>query len=311
MKVAFLVLLCLTAGSQASFLDDLKSAFSNIGSSLTTTFHAVGDQAKVVGQNLLSTAKEQGSQLASQALQSLLMGTMNALSSQGTTDTATGTKRSLSDLLQEVKPLTDAAKSIVEQKMDNMNGVYAEALTQLKALSSQLTTMPASELIQKVDQIVAAHHTVSNNLQNELVTDLTSLFGKVLSYHPGTKRSTFTDALSSLGSGLANFFQPHIQAVQQLVSGVGESLKQTSSAFQTSLSTGAHGAAITDSTSQLAQHGQNALSALKDAVSDILQQTLTNMQPHIVNILQHGASALTETLSHNPATSSETAANPQ
>lgn len=55
------------------------------------------------------------------------------------------------------------------------------------------------------------------------------------------------------------------------MSGVGESLKQTSSAFQTSLSTGAHGAAITDSTSQLAQHGQNALSALKDAVSDILR----------------------------------------
>lgn len=70
MKVAVLLLLCLTAGSQASFLDDLKSAFSNIGSSLTTTFHAVGDQAKLVGQNLLTTAKEQGSQLASQALQS-------------------------------------------------------------------------------------------------------------------------------------------------------------------------------------------------------------------------------------------------
>ena len=70
MKVAVLLLLCLTAGSQASFLDDLKAAFHNIGTSLTTTFHAVGDQAKVVGQNLLSTAKEQGSQLASQALQS-------------------------------------------------------------------------------------------------------------------------------------------------------------------------------------------------------------------------------------------------
>ena len=70
MKVAVLLLLCLTAGSQASFLDDLKAAFQNIGTSLTTTFHAVGDQAKVVGQNLLSTAKEQGSQLASQALQS-------------------------------------------------------------------------------------------------------------------------------------------------------------------------------------------------------------------------------------------------
>ena len=32
-------------------------------------------------------------------------------------------------LLQEVNPLTDAAKSNVEQKMDNMNGVYSEPST--------------------------------------------------------------------------------------------------------------------------------------------------------------------------------------
>ena len=70
MKVAFLFVLCLAAGSQANFLDDLKSTFQNIGSALTNTFHAVGDQAKVVGTNLLSAAKEQGTQLASQALQS-------------------------------------------------------------------------------------------------------------------------------------------------------------------------------------------------------------------------------------------------
>lgn len=70
MKIALVLVLCLAAGSQANFLDDLKNAFSNIGSALTTTVHAVGDQAKVVGQNLLATAKEQGSQLASQALQS-------------------------------------------------------------------------------------------------------------------------------------------------------------------------------------------------------------------------------------------------
>lgn len=70
MKIAIVLVLCLAAGSQASFLDDLKNAFSNVGSALTTTVHAVGDQAKVVGQNLLSTAAEQGKQLASQALQS-------------------------------------------------------------------------------------------------------------------------------------------------------------------------------------------------------------------------------------------------
>jgi hypothetical protein len=70
MKFAIVLLLCLAAGSQANFLDDLKGAFSNIGTALTNTAHAVGDQAKVVGQNLLSTAAEQGKQLASQALQS-------------------------------------------------------------------------------------------------------------------------------------------------------------------------------------------------------------------------------------------------
>lgn len=72
MKIVCFVALCLLAGTQASFLDDLKNAFSNIGSALTTTVHTVGDQAKVVGQNLLVTAKQQGSQLASQALQSEL-----------------------------------------------------------------------------------------------------------------------------------------------------------------------------------------------------------------------------------------------
>nr|XP_022339328.1 uncharacterized protein LOC111134517 [Crassostrea virginica] len=307
MKVAFLLVLCLAAGSQANFFDDLKSTFQNIGTALTTTLHAVGDQAKVVGTNLLSAAKDQGSQLASQALQSLLMGTMSALQHPDTT--STGTKRSLSELLEQSKPLTDAAKMIVEEKMDKLSAVYKEALDRLKGLSSQLTELPAAELKKKVDQIVAAHKIVTDDIQTEIVSDLTKLFGHVLSHHPSVKRQSFTDALSSLGSGLASFFQPHIQAIQQMVSGVGESLKQTASAFHTSLTTGTHGTAIHDSASALAQHGQNALSALKDAVSDILQQTLTNMQPHIVNILQHGSQALTESLTHT-GTSSENVETP-
>lgn len=63
-----------------------------------------------------------------------------------------------------------------------------------------------------------AHHLVSDDIQTELVSELTKLFGHALSLHPGQKRSTFTDALSSIGQGLANFFQPHIQAVQQVKS---------------------------------------------------------------------------------------------
>ena len=42
----------------------------------------------------------------------------------------------------------------------------------------------------------------------------------------------------------------------------------------------------------------------------ITEQTLTNMQPNLVNILQHGSQTLTESLTHT-GTSSDTAANPQ
>lgn len=72
MRVAFLLLICLVAGSQATFFDDLKETLHGVGTTLTTTIHAVGDQAKVVGTSLLQTAAEQGKQLASQALQSTI-----------------------------------------------------------------------------------------------------------------------------------------------------------------------------------------------------------------------------------------------
>ena len=44
-------------------------------------------------------------------------------------------------------------------------------------------------------------------------------------------------------------------------------------------------------------------------VNGFTEQTLTNMQPHIVNILQHGSQGLTETLSQTGT--SETASSPQ
>ena len=149
--------------------------------------------------------------------------------------------------------------------------------------------------------ISVANHIVSDDIQSELVSDLTKLFGHVLSHHPSIKRSPLTDALSSLGSGLANFFQPHVQAVQKVVfytkcdcmhsqrsvrykshwhiplffiqigCRFGETLT-AASAFHTSLTTGTDEIATLDSSSALAQHGQNALSALKDAVTDILRK---------------------------------------
>ena len=113
------------------------------------------------------------------------MGTMSSLQHPDTT--SAGTKRSLSyvqqynvclsdkynmnqvlihnsvfnliarELLEQSKPLTDAAKMIVEEKMDKLSAVLNEALDRLKGLSSQVTDLPAAELKKKVDQIVGMY----------------------------------------------------------------------------------------------------------------------------------------------------------
>lgn len=64
--------------------------------------------------------------------------------------------------------------------------------------------------------VSVSHHLVTDQIQTELVSELTKLFGHALSLHPDHKRGTFSDALSSIGQGLAHFFQPHVQAVQQV-----------------------------------------------------------------------------------------------
>lgn len=58
-------------------------------------------------------------------------------------------------LLEQTKHLTDAAKMIVEQKLDKMNHIFTEAIDRLTAVSSQLTQLPVNELIKKMDQIVS------------------------------------------------------------------------------------------------------------------------------------------------------------
>lgn len=62
-----------------------------------------------------------------------------------------------SDFFQEVKFLIDVVKSIVEQKMDNMNGVYVEVFIQFKVFFFQFIIMLVFEFIQKVDQIVGQY----------------------------------------------------------------------------------------------------------------------------------------------------------
>lgn len=61
---------------------------------------------------------------------------------------------------------------LVQQKMDKLKGIYKEAIDKLKDVSSQLTELPATDLIKKVDQIVSKHACIPtghSNLQHILL----------------------------------------------------------------------------------------------------------------------------------------------
>ncbi|XP_063426007.1 uncharacterized protein LOC134709793 [Mytilus trossulus] len=275
MKICLLVLV-LAVGSQGFLLADLKETFHKVGDAFTSTFHTVGEQAKQVGNSLLGTLKEQGTSLLGQTVQSLLLGGMQALQNTQVTDAPT--KRNL-----EAQILEAELKSILANKLGKYQTTFNSAVDTLTKLGALSHSTDPTQLVEAVDEIVHSHNTASNKLLKELIQEVQQAFGKSIDL---TKRSALTDLLGQVGQGLAQFFQPHLEAAKNLVNGLGNVVKQTGTDVGPAVQP--HVDALKTSGAALLQHGQNALAALKDAVKDILHQTLTNMQPHLVNVVQHG-----------------------
>ncbi|KAJ8309829.1 hypothetical protein KUTeg_011694 [Tegillarca granosa] len=306
--VALTICLVLATGSQANFLDSLKDTFSKLGSAVQTTFSAVGQQAGVLGTQLLEQLKQQGGQLASLALN-----TMNALQSPGG-----ATKRNL-----DFNKLGEEAKQFVEHHMDMIQGILNAAVHKFQDIPNHMTAMSVQEIEHEIDTIVQAHNGLVSQIGGDLVDGLVKRIEAAL-HQMSHKRNGFTDALSSVGQSIANFFQPHLQTLQsnqetRLVSGTGDALKQTVNTFNNA--TNPHHQAIQNSANELVHHGQNALTSVKEALASIMRNsmkialmhnvhiqeknsvifdrsrtktTLINMAPHLQNIVQHGAQALGE-----------------
>ena len=58
-----------------------------------------------------------------------------------------------------------------------------------------------------------SHNTASNKLLKELIQEVQQAFGKSIDL---TKRSALTDLLGQVGQGLAQFFQPHLEAAKNV-----------------------------------------------------------------------------------------------
>ncbi|XP_076435312.1 uncharacterized protein LOC143275222 [Babylonia areolata] len=249
MKLLNVVLLCcLVAGSQANFLDDLTNALNGV--------LAAG---KVVGSSLLDQLKQTGVTLASTAVGSLV-NQLDQVAASG------GSKRDLSALAPFVQKLEkEMADHSASQKL-----LFGLALKELEHVAENMTSLDSTsleEILHMIDDIVVGHKKASDVLMEQLGAGVLSMLPH--------KRS-LTDTLTQVGQDLAAIFSPQVESLQSVVGSVGGALKETATGLFNSLT----------ETAQTLMAGQGA-GDLQTALSSIFQQTLTRIQPHISNIVQH------------------------
>ncbi|OWF56862.1 uncharacterized protein LOC110465094 [Mizuhopecten yessoensis] len=281
MKVLVALTLCLALTSTANgsgFLDSLKASFSHIGDAFTQSLHVMGQQATDVGKQLLNQAAEHGKQLLGETAQSLLLGTMNAFSATS----APATKRDLSAITQQLTPFYNLAHATIGSKSHELQGVFQSAMGRLEEISQHITQLSPEEIAAQVDNVVASHHVLANHLLHELQSALTS----------HQKRNVISDTLSSIGNNIASVFTTHVHAVENILHNTGSVIKQESATIAQSMAETlgqlsgklAKQVVHIGSTGRvIANQGSNVLHALKDVMSGVMHQALSDVQPDVLN----------------------------
>ncbi|XP_046572977.1 uncharacterized protein LOC124281011 isoform X2 [Haliotis rubra] len=155
---------------------------------------------------------------------------------------------------------------------------------------AQLDVTP-QEVITEVDKLVNTHNLVADSFLKTIKDKAEEVISSLIK----SKRNAFTDFFAGIGESLTKTFKPMVDGLKLLATTAGSAIKSGA----TNLLQKAK-----DSVAQLGQklqpkienvgtqlgtlvmQGSNAVNALKQAGSDILQQTLTNMKEPANKIAQ-------------------------
>jgi len=273
---AVTICLVLSAGAQASFLDDLKSSLGGVGDAFKQTFSGVVEQGKTLGTQLLGQLQTQGTQLLGQAAQSLLLNVMNNL--QSTSAPATK-KRDLPSLVSQAESTVQNVKQLLSTGVNKYQGMFEAALNKLSGLVANMDALPVDKLVSSVDNVVATHNTMADNLLKGLIQNiaqqLTSTAGSM------SNKRDLSSLLGTVTSGLEQFLKPNVDVLKQILTNVGDNLKQTTTQMQGTLDQ-----TVSGLTQQVLGHlsnfqlngqtmlskGQLAVNTLKNLVDQELQK---------------------------------------
>merc|ERR1712243_432865 len=311
--------LLLSAGTDANILDSIKNGLSKVGDFFNNTFN----DAKEIGKSVLNKAVEHGKDLLGQAGQALIGSLLNNL------ETNVG-KRSVMNrqkVIDTIKNGIAKAKGVMDAMKAKLQESFEQSLEMLKAMAEKVSSFDflcnmkngVEGLEKMIDGAVDKHTRVArnilDNLPDWLLKQLTNMLGDLanagidkineaidtlLGKRDLSHQKRLLDALAQIGQSIGDFFKPHVDKIVEGVKSMGESLKNAAgNALETikgHVNTlgdklKGHVDELKNHGEKILGHGANALNALKDAVGDIINQTIGNIGENVKGIIDTGKDA--------------------
>ncbi|KAK6196144.1 hypothetical protein SNE40_001428 [Patella caerulea] len=286
MKVIIVFTVLLVAGANAGFFTDISETLNNIGKKFTDTLEKVGEGVKTtnaafipyaqnVSKELLKDAAQSGISVVSNTVIDLL-GT--AFKNMFHIGRDTGIKDKLVNFEHEMK-------NMLLKGVEEFTPVITGAFQEMEKLGQKVKSLEFDlpQLEKDIESVILGHQHQGNTFLLDLISSIETIINN--NFGVQTKRSAFGDTLKSLTDLITGFFKPAIQNVHNLLGSAGQALKNVagnvvSSVHQSVSELGEklapHIANLKNQAVELLQNGNTALSAIKDATSDILGQTVVN-----------------------------------
>jgi len=307
MKV-FAVFACCLALASANIFSDVFKA-SDLVKNL-----------KEEGKNLLEQGKKMGESYIESSAKLLISDMMKAMS-QG--------KDASQSLLQEGNVAVEVAKAFFGDKVEELKDVVEVAHRELQALTDSVSTGAfigegIDALNKKADQVIQDFEQKVEAKMNEMSNGLSGVFQglvekylkseaeKVLS---GIRSRRFIKDLweniknstATAGKAIADAFKPHVDTVVNAAKALHQTLKGHASNLWSAVSghvntlsdkLSGHVQDLKDKGGLLVQHGTDALTALKQAATEILGQTFQNMNHTVHGMINTGKDAAGTVVNH-------------
>jgi len=277
------ILVCLLAASASALDCEHPNFFTHI-------LCNVGDVAKTVGGHLKDNLQDIAIKATTTLGGSLISGLQHLAS-------ATSQSKRSNFAVDEVHKLLGKHQGLVDDLVGVAQNVTHVTLSKLDGLLHKFLQNPTEELLTKIMAHIHAHNVIQDNL-GKFVKDhgaglVTLGLTDVLDKLPHLKRDgNLLDQINGVGNSLAGGFKPIVSTLKGLVTGLGDKLlgffkgllpnvSQLSDAFK------GHISAMKEHGAHLVDNAHSALDAVKDAVSDIWNETASQSKPHVGGILSH------------------------